>query len=91
MTDITERLRHIRRDGCLCADKPKKAALLHPICQEAADEIERLRAALRFYSEEWRYEEFKEDSIAAASDRSVGSELGHDRGDRARTALRGQG
>lgn len=47
MSDITERLRHIRRDGCLCADKPKKAALLHPICQQAADEIERLRAALR--------------------------------------------
>ncbi|MFZ5666911.1 MAG: hypothetical protein ACOY7L_16995 [Pseudomonadota bacterium] len=84
MTDITERLRGM-------AARDDISALTSWTIEEAADEIERLRAALRFYSEEWRYEEFKEDSIAAASDRSVGSELGHDRGDRARAALRGQG
>lgn len=87
MTDITERL----RDDAIYLEEDCELAEMAARVRKAADEIKRLRAALRFYSEEWRYEEFKEDSIAAASDRSVGSELGHDRGDRARTALRGQG
>ena len=46
MSDIVEQLRLIRRDGRLDITPPKQKYLLHPVCQAAADEIERLREAL---------------------------------------------
>lgn len=46
MDDLVKRLRHIRRDGCYCADAPKKPAKLHPVCTEAADAIEQLQRQL---------------------------------------------
>ena len=41
---LVARLQHIRRDGCYCADKPNKASLLHPVCQEAASALLALKA-----------------------------------------------
>ena len=44
---MAERLDHIRRDGCYCADKPKLASKLHPVCQGAAAIIRRMADELR--------------------------------------------
>lgn len=48
--ELEERLRLIRRNGLLTADKPRKASSLHPVCQEAADTVQRYREALEYYA-----------------------------------------
>ena len=78
MTDIVEQL----RDRIVEPDPTTSGEL-----EEAIAEIERLREALLFYAEPDRWDEFVRDEHAACFDRNVGSELGNDEGEIARTAL----
>lgn len=48
VTDIVETLRCVNRAGVLSAKPPKQ---VHPICEQAADEIERLRSGITCHAD----------------------------------------